>query len=110
MSNPDPMSTALATLDKCDATLVRLDKMCCDPGRSPQMARLAETLRETRTHLGAGIDEADRALSKLEAAGSQLGRLQVGCCAPARMPLYSSMLEGFTEIQIAVNSARGQGH
>lgn len=110
MSDADAIQTALATLDDCDAVLVRLDKMCCDPNRSPQMARLAETLEATRSHLGDGLEQSDAALSALEDAGGRLGRLQVGCCAPARMPLYASMLEGFTEIQRAVNAARGQGH
>lgn len=110
MTDPDPMQRALRRLDDCDATLVRLDKMCCAPSRSPQMARLAETLEATRSHLDAGLEQSDAALSALEDAGGQLGKLQVGCCAPARMPLYASMLEGFTEIQRAVNAARGQGH
>lgn len=110
MSDTDPIQTALATLDDCDATLVRLDKMCCAPSRSPQMAQLADTLRATRSHLDVGLDESDSALSTLEDAGGQLGRLQVGCCAPARMPLYASMLEGFTNIQRSVNAARGEGH
>lgn len=110
MSERDPMRAALATLDDCDATLVRLDKMCCDPGRSPQMTRLANTLQAIRSHLDLGLVQSDAALSALEDAGGQLGRLQVGCCAPARMPLYASMLAGLTEIQRAVNAARGQGH
>lgn len=110
MSDTDPIQTALSTLDDCDATLVRLDKMCCAPSRSPQMAQLADTLSKARVHLDVGLEQSEDALRTLEDAGGQLGRLQVGCCAPARMPLYASMLEGFTNIQRSVNDARGQGH
>lgn len=43
------------------------------------------------------------ALSALEQAGAMIGALQVGCCAPDRLPLYTRMLDQLTEIQIGIN-------
>lgn len=45
----------------------------------------------------------DAALSGLEQAGAMIGALQVGCCAPDRLPLYTRMLDQLTEIQIGIN-------
>lgn len=77
------------------------------------MARLAETLERARRQFDAvdgDPDELDRLIGILEDAGSQLGTLQVTCCAPARMPLYARMLEDLTKIQRAAKSAAGEGH
>ncbi len=49
-------------------------------------------------------------MATLEDAGAQVGRLQVGCCAPNRIPLYARVLEGLTTAQLAVNQALGEGH
>jgi hypothetical protein len=82
--------TALEALDECEKVVSRLEKMRCALGRSPQMKQLAGTLAVARAEIaeprGDGID-VDSVVRVLESAGSQLGRLQVGCCAPARMPL-----------------------
>ncbi len=46
----------------------------------------------------------------LEETGARIGALQVGCCAPPRMPVYARLLDALTEIQLAVNAAAGSGH
>jgi hypothetical protein len=113
MTNLPTLEPAFAALDDCDAALIKLDKMCCDPGRSPRMKRLAMTLAEARsalTGLANGSSGGPVTVSHLEDAGSQLGSLQVGCCAPSRMPLYARMLENLTDIQRSVASHQGTGH
>lgn len=102
MTNLHP---ALAALDTCDKTLDKLDKLCCNPGRSPRMAKLAETVADARR----GLDDVDadqtlaaNVLAHLEDAGAQIGSLQVGCCAPARMPLYATFLENLTQAQLSL--------
>jgi hypothetical protein len=105
--------TALEALDECDKVVSRLEKMCCAPGRSPQMKQLAGTLAIARTELAEPRDETVDVASVirvLESAGSQLGRLQVGCCAPARMPLYSQALDTLMEMQRTVKSDDGMDH
>lgn len=77
------------------------------------MAELAETVAGARVGLStfaAEPEAADAVLEQLEDAGGQVGRLQVGCCAPARLPLYNRLLEGLTKAQLAVNDALGRGH
>lgn len=109
---PKPKSVT-AALDECDAALVKLDKTCCDPGRSPQMAALAATLTSARSLIeGTAADPTlvGRAVAELEEAGAQVGRLQVGCCAPSRMPLYVTILGGLTESQLRLNASLGLGH
>lgn len=112
----DPLTPILSVadaLDKCDAALIKLNKTCCDPGRSPQMIELTETLDEARRGLDAipsnpGL--AKQAIAHLESAGAQVGRLQVGCCAPNRMPLYVTILAALTEAQLRLNASLGTGH
>lgn len=60
--------------------------------------------------IGRHPDAAAQTLAYLEDAGQQVGRLQVGCCAPTRLPLYARILEGLTAAQLAVNRAAGTGH
>lgn len=112
MTEPD-VGLAYESLDKCGRALKRLSDNCCEPGRSPRMKRLAETLEETRTSLreaGSQGEFAVAAIEKMEDAGTQLGSLQVGCCALSRMPLYAEMLEELTKAQRAVTKAYGLGH
>lgn len=100
-------------LSKSRKTLVRLDKMCCNPDRSPAMTQLSSTLEEAAQLIDAATAEPSQvepALAALENAGAQVGRLQVGCCAPARMPLYANLLEDLTQAQLAVNRAAGSSH
>jgi len=77
------------------------------------MAALASTLAEARTQLDrvrtTPLAAAD-AILRLEDAGAQIGRLQIGCCAPKRLPLYARMLENLTTAQLTLNSATGHAH
>lgn len=98
-------SQARPLMDECDTAMDELEDQCCVPRRSPQMKALRETLAETR-NLVAEIAESDdgpkRAVASIEAAGAQLGRLQVTCCAPARMPLYELLLNNLMKVQRGV--------
>jgi len=53
---------------------------------------------------------AEGIVSGLEDAGAQIGALQVGCCTPARMPLYATMLEELMAVRRTVKKAAGIGH
>ena len=105
-------------LDECDRLLLRLSKMCCEPGRSPRLQAVADELTEIRSYLEDLADRspddqrrhADQAILRLESAGAALGRLQIGCCAPARMPLYAETLVNLTDIQLAINASVGRSH
>ena len=102
MTNLNP---ALAALDTCDTTLDKLDKLCCNAERSPRMAQLAETVADARRGLVGVEDDPTQAagvLAHLEDAGAQIGKLQVSCCAPARMPLYATFLENLTQAQLSL--------
>lgn len=103
----DDLTPARHALGDARTALIKLDKLCCEPGRSPAMAALGETLDRAEAALG---HDDDAAISLLEDAGGQVGRLQVGCCAPARLPLYARMLEDFANAQLSINKARGAGH
>ena len=112
VTNPD-LAAANRALDDAESSLRRLDAACCDPGRSPRMKLLADTLAEARGGLEAAAGEpssAATAFRQLEAVGSQVGALQVGCCAPDRLPLYAGMLQDLTEAQLSLNRALGTGH
>jgi hypothetical protein len=113
MTTTDALQPAFEALDSCQAALDKLDAMCCEPGRSPRMKALGETLADARSGLGlvgADATEAEAVLASLEDAGAQVGSLQVGCCAPNRLPLYVTFLEGLTTAQLSVNRELGQGH
>lgn len=113
MTNSESLSPAFASLDDGDDAVRKLDAGCCDPGRSPRMAALAETLAAARRELDrmAGDEAAaESALAHLEDAGAQVGGLQVGCCTPKRMPLYARILEDLTAAQLAINQALNRGH
>jgi hypothetical protein len=113
MSSHNTLDTALTALDACQAALEKLDKLCCEPGRSPRMKALGATLDAARSGLeriGKDPAEAGTTLTALEDAGAQIGRLQVGCCAPSRLPLYATFLEGLTTAQRTINAELGRGH
>lgn len=76
------------------------------------MEALADTLADARVRLSAldGDDSADALIEALESAGEQVGHLQVGCCAPARMPLYAVTLESLMKAQRAINKSMSRGH
>ena len=77
------------------------------------MKRLATTLSGARSEIDALTEDPQRAakaINQLEDAGARVGRLQVGCCAPNRLPLYVELLEGLTTAQLEVNRSLGQGH
>ena len=61
------------------------------------MASLESTIRSA---LGSASD-AVALVELLEDAGAQVGRLQVGCCALARLPLYAELLEALTRARLA---------
>ena len=113
MKDPSNQPTAAAALDAAEKALRSLDARCCEPGRSPRMAELAATLAAVRADLVAVSSDAaaaDAALLRLESAGAQIGSLQVGCCAPDRLPLYAEMLQHLTHVQLDVNRSLGRGH
>jgi hypothetical protein len=98
-----PANDPTALLDAADRTLAKLARACCDPGRSPQMERLAATLGEARRGLGGSASDGGVALfAALTDAGAQVGVLQVMCCTESRMPLYHRLLDQLTAIQLAV--------
>ena len=100
-------------LDSCQAALEKLDKLCCEPGRSPRMKALGDVLDAARSGLEQPeLDQptAIAVLTSLEEAGAQIGRLQVGCCAPSRLPLYTTFLEGLTTAQLKINGELGRAH
>ena len=77
------------------------------------MKALAETLdgaRKAVERIGTDPDAPEAALIHLEDAGSQVGGLQVGCCTPKRLPLYTRILHDLTTAQLAINEATGRGH
>ena len=108
-----PIDAARHALDDFEEALVKLDAGCCDPGRSPRMRALAESLAASRRALeevGDDPHSAQGVHALLEDMGGQIGRLQVGCCTEKRMPLYARMLEDLTDTQIAVSRRTGTGH
>ena len=94
-------------------TVTRLHKMCCEPNRSPRMEQLTSTITRAGDLIDGGGVEGDRlddVVSLLEEAGSQVGWLQVSCCAEARMPLYQRVLEDLQTAQLSLKRAVGLGH
>ncbi len=111
LSDNTGIATAIQHLDRSAEVLAELHEKCCEPGRSPSMILVDEALGRARIDLTADeIGSAGRAISNLEDAGAQIGRLQVGCCAPDRMPLYASFLENLALAQRAVALGAELGH
>ncbi|MDP2623023.1 MAG: hypothetical protein Q8Q29_04425 [Actinomycetota bacterium] len=113
MAPADSLTPAASALADFEAALAKLDAGCCDPGRSPRMKALAAALAEARRAVqGIASDPgaAPAAIARLEEMGAQIGRLQVGCCTEARMPLYARMLEDLTDTQLAISRAVGTAH
>jgi hypothetical protein len=109
----DALKRAFEALDDCDEALVTLEAGCCKPERSPRMEALANTLADARAgfdRVGDDPEQADALFAQLEDAGAQLGWLQVGCCAPARLPLYTRMLGNLTKAQRSLTRALDRGH
>ncbi len=113
MATPTELTTARIALTDAATALEALQARCCDPGRSPQMEAIEEALGDVRRNLESAMrreEPADRLLTRLEEVGAQIGSLQIGCCAPNRLPLYAEMLEKLTHIQLAVNRSLDRGH
>ena len=109
----DSLAATRQALADCDAVVDRLHKMCCEPDRSPRMFEIKETIASIRVDLDTSSDDAeaiDRALSSLQDVGSQIGWLQVGCCATARMPLYADALNHLSTAQLTINESVGRAH
>lgn len=113
MSHAPSLQPVLDLLAECREPLDKLERLCCEPGRSPAMAELRRTIEAVRsgvTSLTPGFGAIDEVMADLEDAGAQIGRLQVGCCTPARMKFYSGLLDSLTKVQIEVNAAAGRRH
>ncbi|MCL1598676.1 MAG: hypothetical protein M3094_05800 [Actinomycetia bacterium] len=110
MTQPIRLDTAYEALVECEAALEELATRCCTTDRSPRMKALADTIAAARSgidQVGAGdLDDAlEKTFEELKDAGSQIGWLQIGCCAPDRLPLYHTLLEGLTATRRAVGQA-----
>ncbi|HSR15006.1 MAG TPA: hypothetical protein VLL51_04600, partial [Gemmatimonadales bacterium] len=69
MTTADALQPAFAALDRCREALSELDAKCCEPGRSPSMKALGETLTRARTQLAtAEHDDGAGAMAQLEEA------------------------------------------
>jgi hypothetical protein len=97
-----PYQDAGDLLEQCDVAMDELESKCCAPRRSPQMEELRRTLAQIEARLARAhesLDASEVAVEALAEAGEQLGRLQVTCCAPGRMPLYEGMLTNLMQVQ-----------
>lgn len=113
MSNRDSVGAAQAALEDCRRAIVKLDKLCCEPGRSPRIAALSQAIEDadgSLRGLNGSTQAADATIALLEEAGGLTGTLQVGCCAPNRLPLYEQVLERLTTAQLMVNQTVGRSH
>lgn len=86
----DPVDEAL---DRATVALESLHRRCCEPDRSPRMAELSSQLEVIRRAAAEpGGPDGEAIAASAEAAGSIVGALQIGCCAPDRLPLYADLL------------------
>lgn len=79
------------------------------------MKALGETIAAARAGVdkvvgGHGHDALETTIAQIDDAGAQIGWLQVGCCAPSRLPLYHTLLEGLTTTQRSIKRVAGAGH
>lgn len=89
-----------AALDTARLAVAELERRCCDGGRSPDLAALATKLSEIRQAASRpDVGEPGAAGELLREAGAMVGALQVGCCAPNRLPLYATVLEQLNVVQ-----------
>ena len=109
----DPLTAVRTALDDCGVAIEKLDALCCEPGRSPRIAALADAIGEARSstaELDGTVGTAEATIALLEEAGGQTGVLQVGCCAPGRLPLYERVLANLMTAQRSINETVGRGH
>jgi hypothetical protein len=109
----DSLAVTRQALAGCDAVVDRLHKMCCEPDRSPRMLAIKDTIASVRADLDTSSDDTgalDRALASLMDIGAQIGYLQVGCCATARMPLYADALNHLSVAQLNIDRPAGMTH
>jgi hypothetical protein len=105
------LSRARTALRDAHEALDVLEAGCCVPTRSPRMADLRETLNRAEAELEAAQHETGPAvIATLEHAGAQIGSLQVACCAPARLPLYTRILADLTTAQRTVTAGFDLDH
>ena len=100
-----PYEDSADLLQKCDVAMDELEAKCCAPRRSPQMQELRGTLQRARGQLARSHESpqaAETTVAVIAEAGEQIGRLQVTCCAPSRLPLYDELLHSLMQIQRAV--------
>lgn len=74
------------------------------------MGALQQALDRVRLDIGKlETDDSayDRILEEMKDAGAEIGKLQIECCAPARMPLYAELLAGLSRTQRMVTSSKG---
>ncbi len=109
MLESNTLENAYAALRECETALDELESRCCLPERSPRMKALGDTIAAARVgvdRFSAGDHDAvEQTFEELKDAGSQIGWLQVGCCAPDRLPLYHTLLEGLTATRRSVGQA-----
>lgn len=77
------------------------------------MEALSATLRrahEALAELDEDTDAGGRVVALLEDAGAQLGYLQVACCSPARIKLYTEALEGLGKTQRLISRTLDLDH
>ena len=101
-----------ATLGDIAKATKRLHLMCCEAERSPRFASIRERLDAIQSDLSTSPDDEiiERSLEAIQEIGAEIGRLQVACCAKARMPLYDTVLRSFNDIHTELNRIRGTGH
>lgn len=86
--------------------------MCCAPDRSPRLNAIRDEIARVRAAVeGVAVAaDAEPVYAGLDRIGAKIGELQVGCCAPARMPLYADTLENLTGVQLDVKRHFKQNH
>ncbi|HIE21446.1 MAG TPA: hypothetical protein EYP73_02460 [Acidimicrobiia bacterium] len=111
--NAEALAPAFTALEAAESSMHELHEGCCSSKRAPCIAELGDTLEETRQsleRLEADHGLGDVIITTLEDVGGQLGRLQVTCCTPKRVPLYARLLEDLTKVQLTVKRALKKGH
>lgn len=101
MDAPFDVTSAASAVADSAAVVHRLHATCCEPGRSPRMERLSETLTVLERSLTEG-GPVDDTMSALADAGAQVGWLQVACCSEKRMPLYEEVQQHLARVYRAL--------